>query len=132
MSPDRQRSGVLARRRIGPPKRRFVAALVAGRCPQCRDARIFRGLWAMHAACPRCGLRFDREPGYFTGAMYVSYALALPLLALLVLAVRWFLPGSGIERSVALAAVLFLPAVPLVFRYSRILWIYLDRAIDPD
>lgn len=86
----------------------------------------------MHAACPRCGLRLEREAGYFTGAMYVSYALALPLLVLLVLAVRWSLPDSSVERSAGLAAVLFLPAVPFVFRYSRILWIYLDRTIDPD
>ncbi len=31
----------------------------------------------MHDECPSCGLRFNREPGYFLGAMYVSYGLAL-------------------------------------------------------
>ena len=40
----------------------------------------------MNEDCPVCGLDFDRgEPGYFTGAMYVSYALAIPLIALLTL-----------------------------------------------
>ncbi|GAB3978960.1 hypothetical protein GCM10028806_43230 [Spirosoma terrae] len=29
----------------------------------------------MHENCPVCGLRYEAEPGFFTGAMYVSYAL---------------------------------------------------------
>jgi hypothetical protein len=31
----------------------------------------------MHEQCPVCGLRFEREPGYFTGAMYLSYGVAI-------------------------------------------------------
>ena len=32
----------------------------------------------MFERCPVCGLKFEREQGYFLGAMYVSYALAIP------------------------------------------------------
>ena len=32
----------------------------------------------MNEPCPRCGLRFEREPGYWTGAMVASYALGVP------------------------------------------------------
>ncbi len=40
----------------------------------------------MNEHCPQCGLQFGRgEPGYFTGAMYFSYGLAIPLIALLTL-----------------------------------------------
>jgi len=109
-----------------------VAAAIAGRCPRCRGGRIFRGRLAMHAACPACGLRFERESGYFTGAMYVSYVLAVPVMAVCAAAVRLLAPGLSFGATVAVAAVLFLPFVPAIFRYSRILWIHLDQTIDPE
>jgi len=34
----------------------------------------------MHDRCPGCGLHFNREPGYFLGAMYISYGLGLAVI----------------------------------------------------
>ena len=86
----------------------------------------------MNGSCLVCGLTFEREPGYFTGAMYLSYAMAVPIIGaiatVLSLAV---LPGLPLHWIVLLAGVLFLPAVPWVFRASRVAWIHLDSRIDP-
>jgi len=30
------------------------------------------------------------------------------------------------------AGLLFLPFVPAIFRYSRVIWMHFDRALDPD
>jgi uncharacterized protein (DUF983 family) len=49
-----------------------------GLCPQCHCSRIFSGSLSMNEECPICHLRFGREPGYFTRAMCVSYALVVP------------------------------------------------------
>ena len=35
----------------------------------------------MFERCPVCDLRFEREPGYFMGAMYISYVLGLLVIA---------------------------------------------------
>ena len=113
------------------PRRARLRAVAAGRCPRCVSGTIFRGRLSMHPTCPVCGLRFEREPGYFTGAMYVSYMLALPVMAACVLAVYLIAPHLSFEATIAVAALLFLPFVPLLFRYSRILWIHLDQTIDP-
>lgn len=78
-----------------------------------------------------CGLRFEREPGYYTGAMIVSYAIGVPLLALLSVLVLWLTRWPVLWALVAADAI-FIPLVPLVFRYSRVLWIHLDQAIDPE
>ena len=105
-------------------------------CPRCRAGRIFRTsifriFPQMHERCPACGLKFEREQGYFVGAMYFSYFLAtiaISLLAVLVWAVlRWDLPAS-----VGAGFLLFLPAASVVTFFSRVLWIYLDQSIDPD
>ena len=113
------------------PLRVRVAALTAGRCPRCRRGRIFRGRLAMHAACPVCSLRFEREPGYFTGAMYVSYILAVPVMAACTGLVYLVAPNLSFEATIGVAALLLLPFAPLLFRASRILWIHLDRTVDP-
>jgi uncharacterized protein (DUF983 family) len=56
---------------------RHLAAIVKQRCPRCLQGQVFATLFRMHAQCPLCGLVFEREPGYFTGAMYLSYGVAV-------------------------------------------------------
>ena len=114
-----------------PPTRSRTAALLGGRCPRCREGRIFRGQLAMNETCPVCGLRFGREPGYYTGAMDTSYALAAPLFGLLTLLV-WLVTRWEVEWALAAACLILLLFVPAVFRYSRILWIHFDRWTEPD
>ena len=84
----------------------------------------------MHDVCPVCGLRFNREQGYFLGAMYVSYGLSIPPVLALML-VLWRLAGWSFTTAVIGAFVAYLPFVPLVVRLSRVIWIWIDRAVDP-
>ena len=76
----------------------------------------------MQEGCAVCGLRYEREPGYFVGAIYVNYAVtaALALGSVLVLDVVLGLTlAQELALSIALAAL-----VPLVFfRHARSLWI---------
>ena len=106
-----------------------------GVCPRCRRGRIyrrpfFRGWLDMYDDCPECGLHYEREQGYFLGAMYVSYALSVPPVLLLVLlfwlAIRW-----PLDRAVVAAFFAYLPAVPLMVRISSVIWIHVDRWLDP-
>ena len=84
----------------------------------------------MNEHCPVCDLKFEREEGYFLGAMYISYGLALIFIIGLAGLLRALLPWS-IQKAVIWAVLLFLPAAPLIALFSRVLWIYLDQAIDP-
>lgn len=78
----------------------------------------------MHPACPQCGWEYEREPGYFTGAMYASYilgiALTLPVWLGMLLAEApygWIMAAVGLELVIIF---------PLLFRYSRVLWMHFD------
>jgi hypothetical protein len=93
---------------------------------------MFRGSFAMNDPCPVCGLLFQREEGYFLGAMYVSYGLSVVLIGANYLAVTALFPDLGLTAVGLLTLALYLPLVPAVFRYSRALWIYFDRAVSPD
>jgi uncharacterized protein (DUF983 family) len=106
-----------------------ISAVLGQRCPRCLRGKMFRGSFAMNEACPACGLTFEREPGYFMGAMYFSYPLAVPLVALLTLSVQFLRPSWPLEGALAVSFVLTIPFVPLIFRCARTLWIYFDRAV---
>jgi len=105
-------------------------------CPRCRSDRIFRstvywGFPKMNDRCPTCGLHFDREPGYFLGAMYISYGLGVALICAFGV-VLWRLTTWRLEKIGLWAILLFLPFVPMLTFLSRVLWIYLDQTIDPE
>ena len=84
----------------------------------------------MHARCPVCDLEFEREQGYFLGAMYISYGLALVTIAVLTVLLHAF-TGWTWTRDITVALILFLPLAPLLTLFARVLWIYLDQSIDP-
>lgn len=115
------------------PRRFGLRAILRQRCPECGVGRVFAGPTRMNEHCPACGYRFEPEPGYFTGAMYFSYALGIPILAAAVLAGKlWLVPSWPLHWVLLAAWVAFLPLVPAVFRYSRVLFIHFDRFFDPE
>jgi hypothetical protein len=85
----------------------------------------------MHDRCPVCDLKFEREQGYFLGAMYISYGVALVMITAIA-ALLWSSTRWPITRVTVGAIVLFVPlAVPTTLM-ARVLWIYLDQAVDPE
>ena len=79
--------------------------------------------------CPTCGLDFDRgDPGHFTGAMYVSYALAIPWIALLTLIEHVIVPGWSLFRLVVLASLLSVPLIPWLLIFGFV-WFFIFRQL---
>jgi hypothetical protein len=91
---------------------------------------MFISLFRMRERCPKCGAWFDREPGFYLGAIYFNYGLtslaatvAYPLLTF----------GLAVHRRTALACLLvFVVLFPIwFFRYARSLWLGFDEYFDP-
>jgi hypothetical protein len=81
----------------------------------------------MNEKCPVCGHRFMREPGFFQGAMYVSYTLGMVTFVALLFGLRALLqPSIGYVASIAAAFAGQLLLVPVLFRYSRVIWAHLN------
>jgi uncharacterized protein (DUF983 family) len=106
-----------------------LAPVMRQRCPRCLQGRVFAGVFRMHARCPVCGLQFEREPGYFVGAMYLSYGLAI--IATAVVWLPMVLLGRSLGEVLLASGALLIAASPWLFRYSRVLWLHLDHAVDP-
>lgn len=107
-------------------------AMLQCKCPQCRRGNMFkhkatdiRRFAEMNEFCPACGLRFEIEPGFFWGAMYVSYALTTSLMLVTCGILVWGFDDPDLwVYIVCIVAVVFL-MLPWTFRYSRMLMLYL-------
>ncbi|MBI2766190.1 MAG: DUF983 domain-containing protein [Chloroflexi bacterium] len=105
-----------------------IVSVLKQRCPRCREGKVFHGLWSMYEKCSVCGLVYQREYGYFYGAMYASYAFGflttfywLPMLLL----------GVSPIWVIGLPTVQLIVQAPLAFRYSRVIWLHIDHRFDP-
>jgi hypothetical protein len=92
---------------------------------------MFRGRFEMNDPCPVCGLVFQREEGYFLGAMYVSYGLASGIMISFYFLATALLPDWNGTLIALLVMVPYLLLVPAVFRYSRVVWTHFERAGCP-
>ena len=108
----------------------FSAALSAS-CPRCRKGDMYAtpmyGFKAqkMNTRCPHCDLLFEREPGYFYVAMFVSYAFNVA--ELIALAIGTYLLTGNDENPYLYMAVLFAGVFilsPFNYRYSRVVLMY--------
>ena len=72
---------------------------------------------------------FEREPGFWMGWFYINYALGLAVVVPLAVILLLFDCSWSVVIAVALAELGLLS--PLIIRYSRLIWMYMDQSIDP-
>jgi uncharacterized protein (DUF983 family) len=110
----------------------LLARALRLRCPACGGGPIFGGWFQSRPACPRCGLRLEREEGYFLGAMLVNALVAegifvVGFVATLVL--TWPNPPWTLLTVGSAAAVVLFPL--LLYPFSRTVWLALDLLVHP-
>lgn len=98
------------------------------RCPRCGEGKLFSGWFAMPETCGYCGLRYEREPGYFVGAIYVNYAVTAVLCLGSAIALDVVIGVSLWVQIVVAATVSVLVPVGF-FRYSRSVWLGIDHLV---
>jgi len=110
------------------------------KCPRCLEGDIYankssydlKNITKMKQSCDECNLDFEREPGYYYGAMYVSYALTVAMAIALFLAYVVLFPTfSSIIFIVALTLMLLVLS-PWTFRTSRVIWLNFFIKFKPE
>jgi uncharacterized protein (DUF983 family) len=105
-------------------------AIIHAKCPKCRVGNLFANpMYSLHGQkmlekCPHCGMLYEREPGYFYGAMYVSYAFVVAELVTLAVGTS-VLTGSNnpwLYTCILLSVVAVL--APFNYRYSRVILLH--------
>lgn len=117
----------------GSPQHRFPGAGrifwrgITRRCPRCGAGGLFRRYLTLVPDCPRCGLHFEREQGYFGGALAVNIAIVM---AIFVVSFVGIMVATVPDVPVGLSLVVLVPIMvfgPVVFYpFSKTIWMAVD------
>jgi uncharacterized protein (DUF983 family) len=104
------------------------------RCPRCGAGHLYEGWFRMVDRCGRCGLKFEREPGFFVGAYLINFAIVIVLLFAVCMG---YVAMKAIDASapvlpVVLAGLVLAVVAPVLFYpFSRTLWSAIDIGMTP-
>ncbi|WP_306014556.1 MULTISPECIES: DUF983 domain-containing protein [unclassified Allomuricauda] len=109
-----------------------VISILKCKCPKCKKGNIFKDSKSripfkipdMNKRCPQCDYKFERETGFFFGAMFVSYALAAGQM-IVSLVLFWYLIGLTPINVFIVIAIIAILLGSFNFRLSRAIWIYI-------
>ncbi|MFT6243836.1 MAG: hypothetical protein ACJA0U_000164 [Salibacteraceae bacterium] len=110
---------------------RFIRDVNAEKCPHCNEGQVFKlktGILkfpVMNDKCPNCDYKFEREPGYFIGAMYLSYGLAVAQGVAAFVLTALILPTLSIEWVITLVVGTIFIFAKKNYKWSRILYIHI-------
>ncbi len=100
------------------------------RCPRCGQGGLYEKVFTMRKKCPECGLLYEREEGYFTGAMVVGNMISGLIVAPLTLLL--FAGGADMREIIYTLLGVGLLLMPFVFWYARAIWLYFDFMFNPE
>lgn len=77
----------------------------------------------MHKNCPKCGQTYEPEPGFYYGAMYVSFAFNVGIFLVLLFLLHHFVGEVTMGMMIGVIVVLMVGLLTIIFRLSRVIWI---------
>ena len=105
------------------------SSFLNGKCPRCRTGNVFTYPLAnitkfasTNDYCPHCNIKFEPEPGFYWGAMYISYAFSTGLL--IISAILMYTYDWSLRMVLTFAPIVTLICLPFMFRYSRLIMLY--------
>lgn len=100
---------------------------VRRKCPQCGSGNLFRGWLTMVDRCPGCDYLFEREEGFFLGAVVVSVIITeLVIVALIAIGFALTLPDTPVV-ALAIAGGVLAGLTPLVvYPFTKTIWTAVD------
>lgn len=99
------------------------------KCPECHKGNFFEShpyhfktIGNIHHRCSHCGLKFSKEPGFYYGAMYVSYALGVAIFVSVFLIDYFLVLNLSFVAFLIIIGSLLVLGTPYLFHLSKIIW----------
>jgi len=113
-------------------------SILTGSCPKCQNESMYSDKNPLHLTkvlkmnqnCSHCGLKYQLEPSFFYGAMYVSYGLNVAVgIAAFIVSFVFF--GVSIGYAFVSIIVTLILLLPFILRLSRNIYINMFVSYDP-
>lgn len=114
-------------------------SILTGSCPKCQNESMYSDKNPLHLTkvlkmnnnCSHCGLKYQIEPSFFYGAMYVSYGLNVAT-GIAAFIVSFVFLKTTIEQSFLAIIITLIVLFPFVLRLSRNIYINMFVSYDPN
>ena len=112
-------------------------SILTGSCPKCQNESMYVNanpfnmltVLKMHERCTHCGLKYQLEPSFFYGAMYVSYAINVAIgIAAFVISFVFFKFNLKVSFGIIVGSNIII--YPLVLRWARNIYINMFISYD--
>ena len=108
------------------------------KCPVCHEGDFFLAhpydlnrVGDLHDHCPVCGVKYEKEIGFYTGALYVSYAIGVAASVSVWVAMLVLLPDAGIIAQILTITSVMIFGAPMFYALSKIIWANFFLHYDP-
>ncbi|MEZ7504743.1 DUF983 domain-containing protein [Flavobacterium sp. Arc2] len=114
-------------------------SILTGTCPKCQKESMYLdpnplhlgNILKMHENCSHCGLKYQIEPSFFYGAMYVSYGLNVAI-GITAFIISYVLLNSSLKVAFISIIASLIVLFPFVLRWSRNIYINMFVSYDPN
>ena len=114
-----------------------LSSIFALKCARCHTGDLFptgsfsfNKPFEMNKRCPHCDLNLEPEPGFYFGAMFISYIISAWFCIVFILFFHWVLDWS-LNGSFAVLLALLAIVFVWFFRFSRSVWLHIVTKYDP-
>lgn len=114
----------------------IIQSIFRYKCPRCRQGDMYKKPFnikkalEMNEKCEHCGLKFEAEPGYFFGAMFISY-IWTGFACLFIIGLCLLVLKLSVTASFAILITTIIVSYFFILRISRSMYIHLDVKYQP-
>ena len=113
-------------------------SILTGTCPKCQKESMYLdsnplhigNVLKMNEKCSHCGLKYQLEPSFFYGAMYVSYGLNVAV-GIAAFIVSYLIFNSSLKMAFISIIVSIILLFPFIIRWARNIYINMFVSYDP-
>mgnify|MGYP000569032054 CR=1 FL=1 len=114
-------------------------SILFGACPKChqesmyvnKNPFVFSDTLKMHNNCSHCKTKYQIEPSFFYGSMYVSYGLGVAF-SVAAFVISYLIFKSSLMVAFIAIVITLVAFMTLIMRLSRNIWINLFMSYDKD
>lgn len=117
-------------------------SIILMKCPKCHEGRFFVNhpynlskTGETLKECSVCGQNYSPEPGFYFGAMYVSYALGVALFVTIWASSNLFFDNVSVWTQIGLIISFSILLMPWLYSTSKIIWanffIHYNKHVKP-
>ncbi len=112
-------------------ERSRLYSIFSNQCPICHQGDVFKyknifspsKFSKMHERCSNCNHKFEKEPAYFFGAMYVGYAISVAFSVAIFCSTYLLFPSTPYWMYIVLILAGLIILAPVTYRGGRLIWL---------